>query len=134
MAWLYLLIAGILEVVWAVGLKYTDGFSKLWPSVLTATAMVVDFVFLSLALKALPVGTAYAVWTGIGAVGTMIFGIVLFGESREVGRLVCIALIIAGIVGLRLTSPPEPAAQQARAPERAELSSPGASSAPPRAR
>jgi quaternary ammonium compound-resistance protein SugE len=104
MAWTYLLIAGIFEIVWAIGLKYTEGFTKLWASLLTIAAMAVSFYFLSWALKTLPVGTGYAVWTGIGAVGTAILGIILFNESREIGRIVCIALIVAGIVGLRLTS------------------------------
>jgi len=106
MAWVYLLLAGLLEVVWAIGLKYTEGWSRLYPSLLTVAAMILSFVFLSLALKTLPVGTGYAVWTGIGAAGTAILGIVLFGESREVGRLVCIAMIVAGISGLKLTSSP----------------------------
>ena len=104
MAWLYLIIAGIFEVVWAVGLKYTEGFSKLLPSAVTLTAMVVSFAFLSQALKTIPVGTGYAVWTGIGAVGTAILGIVLFQEPREFARILCILLIVAGIIGLKLTS------------------------------
>ena len=105
MAWIYLFIAGLMEVVWAIGLKYTAGFTKLRPSVITAAAMLGSLLFLSQALKTLPVGTGYAVWTGIGAVGTAILGIVLFNESREVGRIICILLIVAGIVGLKLTSP-----------------------------
>jgi quaternary ammonium compound-resistance protein SugE len=105
MAWLNLLIAGIFEVVWAIGLKYTDGFTKLWPSVLTVVAMVASLGFLAQALKSIPLGTGYAVWTGIGAVGTAIFGIVLFGESRNVFRLASIMIIVIGIVGLHLTSP-----------------------------
>ena len=104
MAWIYLFIAGLLEIVWAVGLKYTEGFTKLWPSVCTAAAMILSFIFLSQALKTLPVGTAYAIWTGIGAVGTALLGIMIFNESREAGKIVCILLIIAGIVGLKLTS------------------------------
>ncbi len=104
MAWTYLLIAGLFEIVWAIGLKYTEGFTKLWASAATITAMIISFFFLSLALKTLPVGTGYAVWTGIGAVGTAILGIILFGESREIARLACIALIVIGIVGLKLTS------------------------------
>ena len=103
--WLYLLLAGLLEVGWAIGLKYTNGFTRLWPSVSTVAAMTVSFFFLSLALKTIPVGTGYAVWTGIGAVGTAILGMVLLGESREVGRILCLVLIIAGIVGLKLFSP-----------------------------
>ena len=109
MAWTLLIIAGFLEVVWAVGLKYTDGWTRLWPSVFTLAVMLLDFFILSAAMKSLPVGTAYAVWTGIGAVGTAVAGMILFGESREVLRLVCIALIVAGIVGLRLTVPAETA-------------------------
>jgi quaternary ammonium compound-resistance protein SugE len=105
MAWLYLVIAGLLEVGWAIGLKYTQGFSRLWPSVATLACMAVSFAFLSLALKTIPVGTGYAVWTGIGAVGTAIVGMIVLGESREVARLVCLGLIIAGIVGLKLVSP-----------------------------
>jgi len=104
MAWFHLFIAGLFEVVWAIGLKYTDGFTRLWPSVITATAMVVSFFFLSQSLKVLPVGTAYAVWTGIGAVGTAIMGIILFDDPRNLGRVLCILLIVAGIVGLKLTS------------------------------
>ena len=102
MAWVYLLIAGLLETGWAIGLKYTEGFTRLWPSVLTVAAMAVSFLFLSLALKTLPVGTGYAVWTGIGAVGTVILGIVLLGEPATLGRLACIGLIVAGIAGLKL--------------------------------
>ena len=109
MAWSLLFVAGLLEVVWAVSLKYTDGWTRLWPSVFTIVVMLIDFFVLSAAMKNLPVGTAYAVWTGIGATGTAIAGMILFGESREVLRLVCIALIVAGIVGLRLTVPAETA-------------------------
>jgi len=104
MAWIYLLIAGILEIGWAVGLKYTQGFSRLVPSVMTITAMVASFVLLAQALKAIPVGTAYAVWTGIGAAGTAIVGMAFLGESRELSRIVCIALIVAGVVGLKFVS------------------------------
>lgn len=104
MAWVYLFFAGLFEVGWAIGLKYADGFSKLWPSVWTIIAMIVSFWLLAAALRTLPVGTAYAVWTGIGAVGTAILGIVLFGESREVLRLLSILLIVAGIAGLKLTT------------------------------
>ena len=102
--WIYLLIAGLFEVGWAIGLKYTDGFSRLWPSLGTAAAMVVSLAFLGLALKTLPVGTAYAIWTGIGAVGTVILGIVLFAEPATAMRLGCVALIVAGIVGLKLVT------------------------------
>jgi quaternary ammonium compound-resistance protein SugE len=105
LAWGVLLVAGLCEIGWAVGLKYTEGFSRLWPSVATVVAMVASVALLGLALKALPLGTAYAVWTGIGAVGTAILGIYLFNEPRDALRLVCIALIVAGIVGLKLVTP-----------------------------
>jgi quaternary ammonium compound-resistance protein SugE len=105
MAWFWLTLAGLCEIGWAIGLKYTEGFSRLWPSVGTVAMMIVSFVMLSQALKVLPVGTAYAVWTGIGAAGTAIAGMILLGEPREVARLVCIALIVAGVVGLKVVSP-----------------------------
>ena len=105
MAWIYLLIAGLLEIVWALGLKYTNGFSRLWPSVATICAMIASFGFLAPALKSIPIGTAYAVWTGIGAAGTAIIGIAFLGESRELLRILCIALIITGVVGLKYVSP-----------------------------
>jgi quaternary ammonium compound-resistance protein SugE len=104
MAWMYLVIAGVFEIVWATGLKYTEGFTRLWPSVGTALAMAVSLWFLAVALKTIPVGTGYAIWTGIGAAGTAVMGIVLFGESREALRVVCIIIIVAGIVGLKLSS------------------------------
>lgn len=104
MSWVILFIAGLFEVAWAIGLKYTDGFSKLWPSVGTAAAMLISVVLLGLAMRTLPVGTAYAVWTGIGAVGTVILGIALFGDPANPARLACVALIVAGILGLKLTS------------------------------
>nr|WP_010132070.1 quaternary ammonium compound efflux SMR transporter SugE [Microbulbifer agarilyticus] len=103
--WSLLMIAGLLEVGWAIGLKYTQGFSKPIPSVLTVIAMIASFYFLSQALKTIPVGTGYAVWTGIGAVGTAILGIILFAESTALPRLLCIGLIVAGIAGLKLVSP-----------------------------
>jgi quaternary ammonium compound-resistance protein SugE len=103
MAWLVLVIAGLFEVAWAIGLKYTDGFSRLGPSVGTVAAMTVSVVLLGWAMRTLPVGTAYAVWTGIGAVGTVILGIVLFKEPATVARLLCVGMILAGIVGLKLT-------------------------------
>ena len=106
MAWVSVFIAGVFETVWAVGLKYSDGFSRLWPSILTIGAMMISFGLLSYALKTLPVGTTYAVWTGIGAAGTALLGMLLFGESRDAVRLVCIGLIIAGILGLRLVEQP----------------------------
>ena len=105
MAWLLLLIAGLLEVGWAIGLKYTEGFTQLWPSVLTLAAMAGSVVLLGIAMKSLPVGTSYAVWVGIGAVGTAILGIILFGESASAGRLASLGLIVAGIVGLKLATP-----------------------------
>ena len=104
MAWVYLGLAGLLEIVWAVGLKYVDGFTRLWPSAATVSAMVASMVLLALATRVLPIGTAYAVWTGIGAVGVAIFGIVWLGESRDLVRLVCIGLIVAGTIGLKLSS------------------------------
>ncbi len=104
MEWTMLAVAGLFEVAWAVGLKYTDGFSRWWPSVGTALAMAVSVVLLALAMRTLPVGTAYAVWTGIGAVGTALLGIALFDEPATFARLGCIALIVAGIVGLKLTA------------------------------
>jgi quaternary ammonium compound-resistance protein SugE len=104
MAWTYLFFAGLFEIGWAIGLKYTDGFSRLTPTVLTALSMVVSVVLLGLALKTLPVGTGYAVWTGIGTVGTALLGIWLLGEPATVARLGCIALIVCGIVGLKLAA------------------------------
>lgn len=105
MAWVLLLVAGLLEVGWAIGLKYTEGFTKVWPSVLTLSAMTGSVVLLGIAMKSLPVGTSYAVWVGVGAVGTAILGIILFGESANAGRLVSLGLIVAGIVGLKLATP-----------------------------
>jgi len=105
MAWTCLVIAGLLEIGWAVGLKYTEGFSKLWPSVVTGIAMTASFILLSHALKTIPIGTGYAVWTGIGAAGTAIIGMMYLGEPREMLRVLCIALIIAGVVGLKFASP-----------------------------
>jgi quaternary ammonium compound-resistance protein SugE len=104
MDWAMLAVAGLFEVAWAVGLKYTEGFSRWWPSVGTALAMLVSVALLALAMRTLPVGTAYAVWTGIGAVGTALLGIALFGEPATFARLGCIVLIVAGIVGLKLTA------------------------------
>lgn len=102
MSWFILFLAGLLEISWAVGLKYTEGFTKLWPTVGTVLALVASFLLLGLAMRELPVGTAYAVWVGIGAVGTAILGIILFGESASILRLVSLGLICAGIVGLKL--------------------------------
>lgn len=104
MAWILLFVAGLFEVAWAVGLKYTEGFSKLVPSALTVAAMIASVLLLGLAMKDLPVGTSYAVWTGIGTVGTVILGIVLMGDSAAPVRLVCLGLIMLGILGLKLTS------------------------------
>ncbi|ECM3108362.1 quaternary ammonium compound efflux SMR transporter SugE [Salmonella enterica subsp. enterica serovar Typhimurium] len=104
MSWIILLIAGLLEVVWAVGLKYTHGFSLLTPSIITITAMVISMALLSWAMKTLPVGTAYAIWTGIGAVGAAITGILLLGESASPARLLSLGLIVAGIIGLKLSA------------------------------
>jgi quaternary ammonium compound-resistance protein SugE len=105
MNWIYLIIAGILEIGWAIGLKYTEGWTKLLPSVLTGATMIASFYFLSLAIKTLPIGTAYAVWTGIGTVGATILGIFIFNEPRELSRILCVLLIVTGIIGLKLTSP-----------------------------
>lgn len=105
MAWTYLVLAGLLEIVWAVGLKYTVGFTRLVPTVITVTAMAFSLGLLGLALKSIPVGTAYAVWTGIGAVGTAILGIVLFAEPATAARLACIGLIVTGLIGLKLVTP-----------------------------
>lgn len=102
--WIYLLIAAFFEMGWAVGLKYTEGFTRLWPSVFTLLGTIASFFFLSLAVRNLPIGTAYAVWTGIGTVGTVLFGILFLGEPRDIVRIVCILLIVAGIVGLKITS------------------------------
>lgn len=102
MAWSLLVLAGLFEVGWAVGLKYTDGFTRLWPTLWTGSAMAVSVLLLGIAMKSLPVGTAYSVWVGVGAAGTVLLGIVLFGEPASAGRLLSVSLIIAGIVGLRL--------------------------------
>lgn len=104
MPWFYLLLAGVFEIGWAVGLKYTHAFTRLWPSVGTLACMAGSLFFLSLSLKSIPLGTAYAVWTGIGAAGTAVLGMWLLGEPREVGRIVCLVMIVAGIVGLKLFS------------------------------
>ena len=104
MAWIYLTVAGLFEIAWAIGLKYTDGFTRLLPSLWTLASMILSIVLLGLALRTLPVGTAYAVWTGIGAIGTAALGIYLFGEPATVARLLCIGLILSGIVGLKLVT------------------------------
>ena len=103
MPWIYLLFAGLLEIVWAVGLKYTEGFSRLWPSLVTVSAMTASIILLAMAVKTLPMGTAYAIWTGIGAVGAVVLGIVLFGDSASPLRLACVGLVVLGMVGLKLT-------------------------------
>jgi quaternary ammonium compound-resistance protein SugE len=104
MAWALLLLAGLFEIGWAIGLKYTDGFTRVWPTTWTVLAMIVSVVLLALAVRTLPIGTAYAVWTGIGAAGTVILGIVLFGEPATALRLMFVAMIIGGIAGLKLTT------------------------------
>jgi quaternary ammonium compound-resistance protein SugE len=104
MSWLILVLAGLFEIGWAIGLKYTEGFTKLWPTVGTVASMVVSLGLLGVAMKSLPVGTAYAVWVGVGAVGTAILGIVLLGEPANAGRMVSLGLIVAGIIGLKLAS------------------------------
>ena len=105
MGWTLLIVAGLLEVVWAVGLKYTESFTRLLPSAITLTAMVLSIVLLARALRTIPVGTGYAVWTGIGAVGTVLIGILFLGEPRDAGRLVALSAIVGGIIGLKLASP-----------------------------
>ena len=104
MSWFYLFLAGLFEIVWAIGLKYTEGFTRFWPSVVTLGAMVVSVALLGLAMRDLPVGTAYAVWTGIGAAGTVALGILLFGDSASALRLGCVALIVAGVLGLKFAT------------------------------
>jgi len=105
MAWFVLFAAGLFEVGWAVGLKYTDGFTRLWPSLATIASMIISLGLLGIALRSLPLGTAYAIWTGVGTIGTVILGVMLFGESAAIIRLACIGLIVAGIVGLKLVTP-----------------------------
>jgi quaternary ammonium compound-resistance protein SugE len=105
MAWVILLVAGLFEVAWAIGLKYTEGYTRLWPTVGTIAAMVISVALLGVAMKSLPVGTSYAVWVGVGAIGTAALGIVLFGESASPGRLISLGLIVAGIVGFKLATP-----------------------------
>jgi quaternary ammonium compound-resistance protein SugE len=104
MTWIILVVAGLFEIGWAIGLKYTDGFTRFWPSLGTGLSMVISVVLLGLAMRTLPVGTAYAVWTGIGAVGTVILGIALFNEPATAARMLCVCLIVGGIVGLKMTS------------------------------
>lgn len=104
MSWIILVIAGLFEVGWAIGLKYTEGFTRIWPTIWTVLAMIISFWLLGIAMKSLPVGTAYSIWVGVGAVGTVILGMLLLGEPANAGRLISVLLIIAGIIGLRLTS------------------------------
>jgi quaternary ammonium compound-resistance protein SugE len=104
MSWLFLFLAGLFEIIWAVGLKYSNGFTRLWPSVGTVAALIISLTLLSLSLRTLPLGTAYAIWTGIGALGTVTLGIYLFGEPASIWRLTCVGLIVAGIIGLKLTA------------------------------
>lgn len=104
MAWVYIIIASVFEISWAIGLKYTDGLTKLWPSVFTVVTMILSFYFLALGVKDIPIGTGYAVWTGIGAIGTVILGMILFNESKELIRVLFILMIVGGIVGLKLTT------------------------------
>ncbi len=106
MAWLYLFVAGLFEIGWAVAMKYTEGWTRLWPTVWTIAGMVASVYFLALALRTIPLGTGYAIWTGIGAVGTAALGILLFSESVSLARLACIGLIVVGIIGLKLTATP----------------------------
>lgn len=104
MAWVLLILGGLFECGWAIGLKYSDGFTQLWPTVFTLASMLVSIALLGLAMRDIPVGTAYAVWTGIGAAGVAILGMLLFGESREVARLICLGLIVSGVIGLKIFS------------------------------
>ncbi|MDF9827236.1 quaternary ammonium compound-resistance protein SugE [Ereboglobus sp. PH5-5] len=106
MAWVYLVIAGVFEVVWAIGMKQSDGFSRFWPGVVTIVFMLASFALLAMAMKQLPVGTAYAIWTGIGAAGAAIVGMMFLGESRDVPRILCVCLIVGGVVGLKLLAKP----------------------------
>ncbi len=105
MAWVYVVVAGVFEIVWITGLKYTDGFTRLWPSVGTVAAIIVSMVCLALAVRVIPIGTAYAVWTGIGAAGAVIMGMILFNEPRDMARVLFIVLIVLGVVGLKLSAP-----------------------------
>jgi quaternary ammonium compound-resistance protein SugE len=104
MAWIYLIIAGVFEVVWAIGLKYSQGFTKLYPSLITIGGMLISFYLLSLATKSLPIGTAYAIWTGIGALGAVLLGIILFNEPLNLSRIIFLCLILIGIIGLKFTT------------------------------
>lgn len=112
MAWFILIIAGLFETVWAVALKYSEGFTRLWPSVITAIAMIISLYLLALSLKSLPLGTAYTIWTGIGALGTVIYGILVFGESKDLLKILFVIMILGGIVGLRAVSAKESNSKQ----------------------
>ena len=105
MAWVILVVAGLFEVGWAIGLKYTEGFTRLWPTIWTALSMIISLWLLGMAMKSLPVGTAYSIWVGVGAVGTVILGVVVLGEPANTARMVSVGLIIAGIIGLKLATP-----------------------------
>lgn len=107
LAWVYLVVAGLFEMVWALGLKYSNGFTRLVPSAITVAGMIVSFFLLSLSLKTLPIGTAYAIWTGIGALGTVVVGMIFFGEPRDWARMLFLLLLLSGIVGLKVTSGPQ---------------------------
>jgi quaternary ammonium compound-resistance protein SugE len=109
MAWIILIVAGLFETVWAVAMKYSEGFTRLWPSVVTAVAMVISLYLLAVALRSLPLGTAYTVWTGIGALGTVIYGILVFGESKDLLKMIFVMMILGGIVGLKIVSDKESA-------------------------
>lgn len=124
MAWIILIVAGLFEIGWAIGLKYTHGFTRPWPTVFTVTSMIISVGLLGLAMKSLPVGTAYAVWVGVGAVGTVIFGIFLFGESASIARLASAALIFAGIIGLKLATPKAEQGVDDQLPARADSKAP----------
>lgn len=104
MAWVYLFFAGVMEIIWAIGLKYTEGFTKLYPSLFTVVSVALSFSFLATSLRTIPIGTAYAVWVGIGAVGVALIGIVYFEESKDIPKLICLGMILAGIIGLKLVS------------------------------
>ena len=113
MPWLILIIAGLFETVWAVSMKYSEGLTRLWPSLITAAAMIISLWLLAIALKSLPLGTAYTIWTGIGALGTVIYGILIFGESKDLLKIFFVMMILGGIVGLKIVTSKESTAQQA---------------------
>lgn len=123
MAWVILTIAGIFEIGWAIGLKYTDGFTRLWPTLGTIASMIVSLSLLGVAMKSLPVGSAYAVWVGVGAVGTVLLGVILFGESASPARMISVGMIVTGIVGLKIATPMEPPTSPAETQNEVEMSS-----------